>query len=88
VNLKDDARGAARITEINAGRFLSGTGLFDLTGRHNMALTYVRLALGEPVQIEQVYDVAEDYYMVRDLDTLPGIFHADEVFDGIEDARM
>lgn len=88
VDLKDDARGAARITEINAGRFLSGTGLFDLTGRHNMALTYVRLALGEPVQIEPVYDVAEDYYMVRDLDTLPGIFHADEVFDGIEDARM
>ena len=87
VDLKDDARGVARITEINAGRFLSGTTLFDLTGKHNMASTYVRLALGETVAIDPVYDVAPDYYMVRDLDTLPAIVHADELFEGIEDAR-
>jgi hypothetical protein len=30
--------------------------------------------------------VAADYYMVRDLDTLPGVFHADEFFEGVEDA--
>jgi predicted ATP-grasp superfamily ATP-dependent carboligase len=87
VDLKEDAHGIARITEINAGRFISGTNLFDLTGKHNMAVTYVRLALDEPVVIAEPYDVAEDYYMVRDLDALPGIFHADEFFDGIEDAR-
>jgi carbamoyl-phosphate synthase large subunit len=87
VDLKDDAHGVARITEINAGRFLSGTNLFDLTGKHNMAATYVRLALGNPVEIDPVYDVAPDYYMVRDLDTLPTIVHADELFAGIEDAR-
>lgn len=87
VDLKDDAHGVARITEINVGRPLSGTVLFDLTGKHNMALTYVRLAMGEPVEIALAYDVADDYYMVRDLDTLPGIFHAEELFEGIEDAR-
>ena len=87
VDLKDDANGVARITEVNAGRLISGTNLFDLTGKHNMAATFVRLALDEPVDIEEPYDFAEGYYMVRDLDTLPGVFHADELFEGIEDAR-
>jgi carbamoylphosphate synthase large subunit len=87
VDLKDDAHGVARITEINVGRPLSGTVLFDLTGTHNMALTYVRLAMGEPVEIALAYDAVADYYMVRDLDTLPGIFHEEEMFEGIEDAR-
>jgi carbamoyl-phosphate synthase large subunit len=87
VDLKDDIGGIANITEINAGRFISGTNLFDLTGHHNMAVTYVHLALGEPIAIDTAYDVAENYYMVRDLDTVPGIFHADEFFDGIEEAR-
>ncbi len=87
VDLKDDGQGIARITEINAGRFLSGTNLFDLTGKHNMASIYVRLALGEAVMIDPVYDVAPDFYMVRDLDTLPAIVHAEELFEGIEDAR-
>ena len=87
VDLKDDADGAALITEINAGRFLSGTTLFDLTGKHNMAAAYVRLALDEPVDISEAYDVSENYYMVRDLDTLPMVLHADQLYDGINDAR-
>jgi carbamoyl-phosphate synthase large subunit len=85
IDLKEDAQGVPCITEINVGRFFMITNIFDLTGRHNMALTYVRLALGEPVDIDDVYDVAEDYYLVRDLDTLPGIFHADALFEGIEE---
>jgi hypothetical protein len=88
VDLKDDAEGIAHITEINAGRLISGTNLFDLAGRYNMASTYVSLGLDEPVVIDEPYDVAQDYYMVRDLDTLPGIFHADDLFDGIDDARV
>jgi carbamoyl-phosphate synthase large subunit len=87
VDLKDDADGAARVTEINAGRFLSGTTLFDLTGKHNMAAAFVRLALDEPVDIGDAYDVSEDHYMVRDLDTLPMVVHADQLYDGIGDAR-
>ena len=87
VDLKEDAEGRPCVTEINVGRFLTGTPIFDLTGRHNMSEIYVRLALDEPVDIRHVYDVVEDYYMVRDLDALPDIFHADSLGDGIEDAR-
>ncbi len=85
IDLKEDAGGTPCVTEINVGRFLSGTPIFELTGQHNMAVTYVRLALDDGVDIRDAYDVAEDYYMVRDLDTLPAVFHADEFFQGIED---
>jgi hypothetical protein len=47
----------------------------------------VRLALGEPVEIAEPYDGVEGYYMVRDVDTLPDIFHADELFEGVRDSR-
>ena len=87
VDLKEDGEGTVCVTEINAGRFLAGTNLLDLTGKHNMAATYVRLALGEPVESLEEPDQSADYYMVRDVDTLPGVFHAEEFFAGIEDAR-
>lgn len=87
VDLKQDANGVPCVTEINAGRFFMITNLFDLTGKHNTAVLYVRVALGEPVEFQNEYDVAEDYYLVRDLDTLPGIFHADELFESINEAR-
>jgi hypothetical protein len=32
-------------------------------------------------------DGTDDHYMVRDVDTLPGLFRAEELFAGIEDAR-
>jgi hypothetical protein len=32
--------------------------------------------------------VAEGYYLIRDLDLLPEILHAEELMEGIEDARM
>jgi len=87
LDIKEDARGAPRITEINAGRFPMITGIHDLTGKHNMAVIYVQLALGEPVRLREICDFAKDYYLVRSLDTLPAIFKADELFEGIEDAR-
>jgi carbamoyl-phosphate synthase large subunit len=87
IDLRDDDLGVAQITEINAGRLISGTNLFDLSGRHNMASTYIRLALDELVKLGDPYEVADDYYMVRDLDTVPGIYHADDLFADIEDAR-
>jgi carbamoyl-phosphate synthase large subunit len=85
IDLKEDAAGTPCVTEINAGRFCMITNVFDLTGKHSMALTYVRLALGAPVEAAGADDVAEDYYLVRDLDTLPGIFHAEEFFEGIHE---
>lgn len=87
IDLKEDTSGVPRVTEINAGRFCMITNIFDLTGKHNMAVTYVRLALGESVEIREEYDFTEDYYLVRDLDTLPGIFHAEELFEGIIEVR-
>ena len=86
-DLRENARGVPCVTEINAGRFASGTNIFDLTGRVNLAATFVRVALDEPVKLRETYDAAEGYYSVRDLDTLTGVFHADELFDKIVDAR-
>jgi carbamoylphosphate synthase large subunit len=87
LDLKADTTGRPCVTEINAGRFAMITPFFDSTGRHNMAATYVRVFRGEPITIPDPDDTVEDWYMVRDLDTLPGIFHADELFDGIEDLQ-
>jgi len=80
VDLKEDARGVPCVTEINAGRFLAGTNLLDLTGKHNMAVTYVRLALRKNIDVAEPYDTDPDHYIVRDLDTLPDLIHADELF--------
>lgn len=85
IDLKENAGGVPCITEINAGRLSSGTNLLDLTGKHNMAVTYVRVALGEPVRLREEYDGVEDYYMLRDLDAVPVVFHADEFFEGIDE---
>jgi len=86
-DLRENAHGVPCLTEINAGRFPSGTNIFDLTGRFNLAAMYVRVALDEPVELREEYDPAEGYYTVRDLDTPTGIFRADELFDKIVDAR-
>jgi len=88
VDLKENVGGVPCVTEINVGRFITMMNLFDLTGKHNMALAYVRLALDEPLHVADVYDAVEDHYFVRDVDTVPGIFHADELFNGIGDARQ
>jgi carbamoyl-phosphate synthase large subunit len=88
VDLKQNRAGVPCITEINAGRFITMMNFFDFTGRHNMSAAYVCLALDEPVHIADPYDVVEDYYFVRGVDTLPAIFHADQLFDGIEDVIL
>lgn len=88
VDLKENLAGVPCVTEINAGRFITMLNFFDFTGRYNMSANYVRLALDEPVDIDEPYDVAEDYYFVRGVDTLPAIFHADQLFEGIVDGRL
>ena len=84
-DLKETAGGVPCVTEINAGRFAMITNIYDLAGKHNMAATFVRLAFGDPVDVAEAYAPTDDYYLVRDLDTEPGIFHADQVFVGIEE---
>jgi carbamoylphosphate synthase large subunit len=86
VDVKEDAEGRPHVTEINAGRFFMAMTAFDRVLKHNIALTYVRLARKERVDLGEVYDAVADYYMVRDMDTEPGVFHADDFFDGVHDA--
>ena len=86
-DLKENVHGVPCLTEINAGRFSSATNIFDLTGKQNMATTYVQLALDEPVEIRNEYEAAENWYMLRDIDTPPRLFHADEFFDLVDDVR-
>jgi hypothetical protein len=83
IDLKENEAGVPCITEINAGRFFIGMTAFDRIGVHNMSACFVRLALGEPLAIVEPYDCPPDYYLVRDLDTPPGVFHADEILHGL-----
>jgi hypothetical protein len=87
-DLKENEAGVPCITEINAGRFCMITNIHDLTGRHNMAHSYVRLAFDEDTGIDDPYDRAGEHYLVRDLDTLPTILPADALFEGIESVHM
>jgi carbamoyl-phosphate synthase large subunit len=83
IDLKENSEGVPCVTEINAGRFFIGMTAFDQVSRHAVASTYVRLALGEAVNLSQTYTTLPDHYVVRDLDTLPGVVSADDLFAGI-----
>ena len=87
IDVKEGEDGRPHITEINAGRLFMAMTAFDRVHKHNMSLTYVRLGLGEPVDLRDEYDAVEGYYLVRDLDALPSVFHADELFEGISVPR-
>jgi carbamoyl-phosphate synthase large subunit len=87
VDLKENRRGVPCVTEINAGRFFIGMTAFDAVLPHNMPWTYVRLALGRDPAVRRPWTGVEDVYLVRDLDTLPGVFDAAALLDGVRDAR-
>jgi glutathione synthase/RimK-type ligase-like ATP-grasp enzyme len=83
VDLKESQAGVPCITEINAGRFLSSQPIFDLGGHHNMTAVFLRLAFGEPVAIDELCDADSEWYMVRDVDLLPLVFNARDLWDGL-----
>jgi glutathione synthase/RimK-type ligase-like ATP-grasp enzyme len=83
-DMKENAAGVPCVTEINACRFAMITNIHDLVGRYNMAGVYARLGCGETVSIADPYDAPGEYYLIREFDTLPGIFPADELFKHIE----
>lgn len=87
IDLKADAAGVPHVTDVNVGRFSLTTGLYDLIGKHSTAEVYLGLALGRPVEIAEPYDVAPDHYLIRDVDTMPAIVHAEELFESITDLR-
>ena len=86
IDIKESDDGEPCITEINAGRFATMTNIHDLAGKHNMAVTFVRLALGERIKIRNASDYAEGYYLIRSVDTLPVLVRKDELFEGISEA--
>jgi carbamoyl-phosphate synthase large subunit len=88
VDVKEDGGGRPHITEINAGRLFMAMTAFDRVLKHSMSATYVRAALGRPVDVCGEYDAAEGYYMVRDMDVPPRIVHADDVFEGVHTAWL
>jgi glutathione synthase/RimK-type ligase-like ATP-grasp enzyme len=88
VDLKEDEQDAPRITEINAGRFANIPTIHDVVGPGNMALAYVRLAFDEPLPRVRAVSPEESQYVLRGLDTLPGVFGANQLFDGISDATV
>jgi hypothetical protein len=59
------------------------TNIHDLVGKYNMAVTLVRLALGERIRFPKATDFAEGYYLVRSVDTLPTLISKEELFEGI-----
>ncbi|HEV8584706.1 MAG TPA: hypothetical protein VGT02_07020 [Methylomirabilota bacterium] len=84
---REDAAGAPRLTEFNAGRFGLSAILLDLCGKVGLVATYVRVALGERVEPPVEPEPAEEWYLVRDYDGVPAVLRADDFFDGIEEAR-
>jgi carbamoyl-phosphate synthase large subunit len=88
IDLKENEFGDPCITEINAGRFATMTNIHDLAGKHNMAVTFVRVALGKKIDIPHAHDFAEGYYLVRSVDTLPALMHEDDLSRGMRDASI
>ena len=83
IDLKENAEGVPCITEVNAGRFFIGMTAFDHVSKQNVALIYVRLALHDQIDLGGVYVTIDGHYLVRDLDTLPGVFSQDALFLGV-----
>ncbi|MBX5470812.1 MAG: carboxylate--amine ligase, partial [Thermoleophilaceae bacterium] len=68
VDLKEDAEGVPRPTEINCGRFFTTSYFFTAAGV-NIPDVYVRLALGDPIPDLPRYNVLEEgLYWIRHID--------------------
>jgi len=87
LDLKENARDVPCITEINAGRFANVPTIHDSIGTQNMALAYVRLAFGDSLKMRTMRRPADEYYVLRDLDTAPAVFLTRQASEGIRDAR-
>ena len=65
-DLKEDASGRPRVTEINAGRFFTTSNFFATAGL-NMPYDYLRLAAGHAVP-ERIEPLEEGLYWIRMVD--------------------
>ena len=88
VELKETADGVPAITEINAGRFPSGVTALLAVGKDNMIGAFASTCVGQPVKIAEPHGSALEYYMVRDIDAVPGVFAAAELLKGFSRAVL
>lgn len=83
VELKEAVDGVPCITEINAGRFPSGVTTLVAAGKYNMIAVFALSAVGEPVTIDDPHGSRGDYYLVRDIDAVPGVFSTTQLLEGV-----
>ena len=83
VELKESAEGVPCITEINAGRFPSGVTALLAIGDDNMVAAFASAAVGEATTAAEPYGSALKYYLVRDIDAIPGIFSETDILQGV-----
>jgi carbamoyl-phosphate synthase large subunit len=88
IDLKEDRHGQPCITEVNVGRFFMISPVFNLVGRHNMAELFIRLALGETIEVddrERFSDIGDrETYLVREFDGAPAILSKQRI-DNMEE---
>lgn len=84
--LRESADGVPCITEINAGRFPSGSTALFAMGKDNMIEIFALLAVGERATVDDQYAFSTDGYLVRDIDSPPGVYSAAELLEGIQNA--
>jgi len=88
VELKESGGGVASITEINAGRFPAGAAALLAIGEDNMVAVFASAVLGEPPAVINPRGSPVEYFLVRDIDTVPGVFSAAELRKGIRRVDM
>jgi carbamoyl-phosphate synthase large subunit len=86
VEFREAANGRPCVTEVTAGRFPSGLSALVAAGKPNMIALFAACALGEPVTVDEPRGASSDTYLVRDIDTIPGVFSAGDLMEGVERA--
>ena len=81
VELKETADGVPSVTEINAGRFPAGVTALLAVGEDNMVAMFAAAVVGQPIKAVDPLGSAPEYYLVRDIDTLPGVFSTADLLE-------
>jgi hypothetical protein len=83
VELKESVEGVPSITEINAGRFPAGVTALLALGNDNMVAVFASAAVGKAIAVSDPHGLAQEYYLVRDIDAVPRVFAATDVLEGV-----
>jgi hypothetical protein len=89
VELKESSQGVPSITEINAGRFPAGVTALLAIGDDNMVAGFALAAVGDARVAAEPHGSDLEYYLVRDIDTIPGVLSAADLLqDGCRAPRI